>query len=387
MRPEIVLGVRPDFESRCQGLKRTGKGPLKQRDGHVRDGRRVLATLILCAAAGSVTGAAFAQSPDTTSPAPFTPEWARAQELSAIAARRASPTPEAPLPQAAVPARQTAGARNATSRLNGAAPAPAPSPLAAGAALYDARPTATTYAIAEEPRAAFGPRVDFLDDTRPVERIEGRRLGEIAAIERRDIWREGDGHTDRLRLTTRGGLRRADGAPVLPTALDSAAFDIDSYDVSYTRGWEAARGYTASGLEVTLTPHAGVGVGDSGGTAEAGATLRIGSGMDNVAPKGSERFGDRARWYVYAAGSGRAVGYNFARTRDGDYARSGMSHDSGSFLGDASIGVAYRKGDMQGSFGVVYREIEAEGLRGGEGFDRDVSEGLVAFQLSIKPNH
>ena len=62
-----------------------------------------------------------------------------------------------------------------------------------------------------------------------------------------------------------------------------------------------------------------------------------------------------------------------------------MSHDSGSFLGDASVGVAYRRGDMQGSFGVVYREIKAEGLRGGEGFDRDVTEGLVAFQLSIKP--
>ena len=297
---------------------------------------------------------------------------------------------------------QVASARNATSRLNSGGALPAQTYSTTTSSAYvasddvaygdDRNRTAllnAPYASAE-PEAAFGPAVDFRDDLRAAERFDtrsqgGATLGGVAAIERRDIWREGDGHSDRLRLTTRGALRRADGAPVLPTALDSAGFDVDSYDVSYTRGWQAARGYTASGLEVTLTPHAGVGMGDSGGTAEAGATLRIGSGMDNVAPKGSERFGDRARWYVYAAGSGRAVGYNFARTRDGEFTRSGMSHDSGSFLGDASIGVAYRKGDMQGSFGVVYREIEAEGLRGGEGFDRDVSEGLVAFQLSIKP--
>ena len=80
------------------------------------------------------------------------------------------------------------------------------------------------------------------------------------------------------------------------------------------------------------------------------------------------------------------MGYNFARTRDGDYARSGYTQDKGSFLGDASIGVAYRKGDMQTSFGVVYREIDAgKGLRGMNGLDTDVSEGLLAFQLSIRP--
>ncbi|MFN3353163.1 MAG: DUF2219 domain-containing protein, partial [Brevundimonas sp.] len=92
----------------------------------------------------------------------------------------------------------------------------------------------------------------------------------------------------------------------------------------------------------------------------------------------------RSRWYLYAAGSGRAVGYNFARTRDGDYARSGVTHDSGAFLGDASVGVAWRRGAVQSSVGVVYREIDASELRG-DSFDKDVSEGLLAFQFSIKP--
>ncbi len=207
----------------------------------------------------------------------------------------------------------------------------------------------------------------------------------FAASTTRDVWHEGEGYSDRLRLRTRGLVRRADGSPLPVTPMDQAAFDTDGYDLSYTRGWPVARGYTASGLEVSLTPHAGIGVGDRGGRAEAGATLRIGSAAQRLVPQGSAAFGERARWYIYAAGSGTAVGYNFARNRDGDYARSGVSHDSGVFLGDASIGVALRRGDMQGSFGVVYREIEAKGVWGGGGIDNDVSEGLIAFQLSIKP--
>ncbi|MDZ4365185.1 lipid A-modifier LpxR family protein, partial [Brevundimonas sp.] len=144
---------------------------------------------------------------------------------------------------------------------------------------------------------------------------------------------------------------------------------------------------TPSGLEVSVTPHAGFGVGNRGGSAEAGATVRIGRDLDRLVPEGQDAFGERGRWYIYAAGSGRAVGYNFARNRDGDYARSGYSHDSGVFLGDAQLGVAWRRGDMQSSFGVIYREIEPEGLRVGSrsGIDTDVSEGLIAFQLSIKP--
>lgn len=207
----------------------------------------------------------------------------------------------------------------------------------------------------------------------------------LAVTTRQDVWLQGSDFDDRLRLRTIGTLRRADGAPIPLTPTDRAALDAEAYDVSYVRGWRSATAYTASGLEVSLTPHAGIGLGSRGGSAEAGATLRIGQGLSDMVPEGQDAFGDRGRWYIYAAGSGRAVGYNFARDRDGDYARSGVSHDSGSFLGDASVGVAWRRGDMQSSFGLVYREVEAEGLRAGRDFDSDVSEGLIAFQLSIKP--
>lgn len=229
---------------------------------------------------------------------------------------------------------------------------------------------------------AFGPAIEF--QTAPL--VTSDKAPTWTVSTRRDVWHDGPGYSERLSLNTRGSLRRADGSPLPLTPLDRAALEVEAYDVRYTRGWSMARGYTDSGLEVSLTPHAGVGIGTRGGSAEAGATLRIGGDLGRMVQDGSEAFGERARWYVYAAGSGTAVGYNFARDRDGDFTRSGVSHDSGSFLGDASIGVALRKGDVQGSFGVVYREVKAEGLRGGAGFDRDVTEGLVAFQLSIKPD-
>ncbi|MDI1327715.1 MAG: DUF2219 family protein [Brevundimonas sp.] len=205
------------------------------------------------------------------------------------------------------------------------------------------------------------------------------------AASSRDVWFDHAGYDDRLRLRTEGSVRRLDGSPLPPGPLDPATFDAEHYDLTYTRGWTERLGQTASGLDVTLTPHVGVGVGSRGGTTEAGATLRIGRGIEKLVPDGGDAFGERPRWYLYAAGSGRAVGYNFARNRDGDFARSGVSQDSGNFLGDASLGVAMRRGPVHSSLSVVYREIETEGLRAGHGVDTDVSEGLIAFQLSIKP--
>ena len=220
---------------------------------------------------------------------------------------------------------------------------------------------------------------------RPVTVSDAREVSSTWAATNSDIWYEGGAYSDRLRLRTEGRVRRADGSPLPPGPLDPAAYDAEHYDLTYTRGWTETLGQTGNGLDVTLTPHLGVGVGSRGQVTEAGATLRIGRNLGRLVPEGEDAFGERARWYVYAAGSGRAVGYNWARNRDGDFARSGVSHDSGAFLGDASIGVALRRGAVQSSVGLVYREIEAAGLRAGHGVDTDVSEGLIAFQLSIKP--
>ncbi len=212
-----------------------------------------------------------------------------------------------------------------------------------------------------------------------------RERGSPWAASNRDVWFESGVYDDRLRLRTEGPVRRVDGSPLPPGPLDPAAYDAEHYDLTFTRGWTGTLARTASGLDVTLSPHLGVGVGSRGSTTEAGATLRIGPDLDQLMPAGEATFGQRPRWYLYAAGSGRAVGYNWARTRDGDFARSGISHDTGAFMGDASLGVAIRQGPVQSSFGLIYRELGPEGMRVGEGVDTDVTEGVIAFQLSIKP--
>lgn len=201
----------------------------------------------------------------------------------------------------------------------------------------------------------------------------------------RDVWFDNGAFDDRLRLQTEGPVRRVDGSPLPPSPLDPAAYQVAHYDLTYTRLWTETLVRTPSGLALTITPHVGLGVGTQGGTTEAGATLRVGRDIDRMVPEGETAFGERPRWYLYAAGSGRAVGYNWARNRDGDFDRSGVSRDTGSFMGDASLGLAMRRGSIHSSFGLVYREIETEGVRAGYGLDTDVSEGLVAFQLSIKP--
>lgn len=234
-------------------------------------------------------------------------------------------------------------------------------------------------------RFADSGRPDYAEGDRWVGYAPSRDRVSPWAASSRDVWFETADFDDRLRLRTEGVVRRADGSPLPPGPLDPAAYEAEHYDLTYTRGWTETLGQTGSGLDVTLTPHLGFGVGSRGGATEAGATLRIGPNLDRLVPDGGAAFGERPRWYLYAAGSGRAVGYNFARNRDGDFARSGVSHDSGSFLGDASLGVAMRRGPVHGSMALVYREIEVREMRGGHGIDTDVTEGLLAFQLSIKP--
>lgn len=194
-----------------------------------------------------------------------------------------------------------------------------------------------------------------------------------------------ESHVDRLSVRQQGWLMLARGGPELDGNPAQTELVTENIDVRYTRAWNHTLARSEDGMELAIEPHAGVEIGSQGGAAVAGATLRLGRDLDDMVADGSETFGDRQRWYVFAAGSGRAVGYNWARSGDGSYARSGMSQDEGTFVGDATLGVAVRRGAVQGSVGVVYREVEIDGLRGINGMRTDVGEGVVGFQLSIKP--
>jgi len=222
----------------------------------------------------------------------------------------------------------------------------------------------------------------------PPVQVERENDLSLWAATERTVWTEtADGGRERLRLRTRGTLKREDGSPLPPGPLDRAAVSAEDMDVTLTREGRPAVLASGGDVAVTLTPHVGLGVGSRGGSAEAGATLKIGPDLDRLVPEGREAFGERSRWYLFAAGTGRAVGYNFARNRDGEYARSGYSTDGGVYLGDASLGVAWRKGDLQTSVGVVYRELDPGALVHPGNLGENVSEGILAFSLSIKPEN
>jgi hypothetical protein len=94
-------------------------------------------------------------------------------------------------------------------------------------------------------------------------------------------------------------------------------------------------------------------------------------------------FGQRGRWYLFAAASGRAVGMNMLHGDQG-WNRAGWSTDQTSTLtGDAQVGVGWRKGDLQTSFGYIHREVKGQNMLFGVDPKAD---SVVAFSLSIRPH-
>lgn len=196
------------------------------------------------------------------------------------------------------------------------------------------------------------------------------------------------GAVDTLRLSVGGGLRSPSG---LPHNLDNrtAQFDADAYEIAVTRDWAPVR-FDAGALDVNLTPHTGLGVSSAGGQAEAGATLTVGQKRDDeavdrlndIGVRDGAAYGDRGRWYLFAAASGRAVGLNMLHNGEG-WNRDGWTTDrASSLIGDAHVGVGWRKGAMQTSFGYIHREVKGEHMIFGQ---ETKDDSMLAFSLSIKP--
>jgi hypothetical protein len=252
---------------------------------------------------------------------------------------------------------------------------------------------------ASEPAASRLMNAAFAPDSQP--RTDDDPL---AALLERESYRQGVGPvrwtTNQFKLkTTAGGavdsVRVSVGGPLrtpggVPLNLDRAQFDAEAYEVSVIRDWPEAVRFGAGKYDLALTPHAGVGVSNAGGQAEAGATLTLGQRTskaveDRLKSMGLQdggAFGDKGRWYLFAAASGRAVGMNVLRN-EGDWDRAGWSTDpSSKLVGDAHVGVAYRKGPMQTSFGYIHREVKGEHMLFGQTTRED---SMVALSLSIKP--
>lgn len=200
------------------------------------------------------------------------------------------------------------------------------------------------------------------------------------------------GPIDSVRVSMAGVAKTAAIAPLTLVRPDADAYELRDVDVTVTRGWPAAVSLQGRKFALDVTPHAGVGFSGAGGSAEAGATVRLGKKKnmgDRVndalgVREGDEAFGDRGRWYIFAAASGRAVGLNMLRGQNGDWTRAGLSQDVTSrLIGDSQAGVAWRRGAMQASLGYIHREIRAkEGIMGLATQKDDV----VALSFSLKPH-
>ena len=201
---------------------------------------------------------------------------------------------------------------------------------------------------------------------------------------------EGDRAVDSVRVSV---ASVAQAGATRPLALvrpdDGDSFEDRDVDVTVTRGWPAAVSLGSGKYALDVTPHAGLGVGGAGGSAEAGATVRFGKKMgdrvvNSLGVNDGRQFGDRGRWYVFAAASGQAVGLNMLRNSEGDWNRAGFTTDNNSkLIGDGQAGVAWRKGAMQASFGYVHRSIKAKDQIMGMATQKDE---MVAFSFSLKPH-
>lgn len=172
--------------------------------------------------------------------------------------------------------------------------------------------------------------------------------------------------------------------------ISRAPYDATGFGLSYTRDWPDAMQFNAGRYGLAVSPHAGLALTNDGAVPEAGAMVRLSSGDPSIEDRlgglvaDGRRYGDQGRWYLFAAASGRTVGLNMTRADDG-WSQAGWSTDRTSKLvGDGQLGLAYRKGAMQASFGYVYREIKIE--NGPLGADTDVSDSMAAFNLTLKPN-
>jgi hypothetical protein len=202
---------------------------------------------------------------------------------------------------------------------------------------------------------------------------------------------ESGGGVDSVRVSL-GSVARARGAVISarPDGLDDPA--PEAFDLQYIHGWPSALKWSAAGYALDVSPHAGLGVSNAGGSAEAGAMIRFGTDLGaSVARKmglhqvDSSTYGNRGRWYLFVAASGQAVGLNMTPGAPGLPRNSWSAETTSAMISDAQAGIGWRKGTMQASVGYVHREIETHGTDYNRINPSRINDSMVAFSLSIHP--
>jgi len=171
--------------------------------------------------------------------------------------------------------------------------------------------------------------------------------------------------------------------------IDPARTGDRQVDVEYERAWPGMWNGAAGRYLVDVTPKAGVGYGAAGGSIGGGAMVRVMSPradarvVDRLAKWGvveGERFGGAGRWYLFAAASGRAVGFSMAPGM-----QNAWTTDPAALVSDAQVGVGWRKGDTQTSIGYMVRRVRVNDRFAHQFADVPGSDQVVGLSFSYKP--
>jgi Uncharacterized protein conserved in bacteria (DUF2219) len=174
--------------------------------------------------------------------------------------------------------------------------------------------------------------------------------------------------------------------PAYLTAADEGAINL---------GDRSPLSLSGGGYDFTFVPQGAVDAGSGGASAQAGAMLRVGADVQGRVMAGLNKLGmhtvsgadleNRGRVYLFAAYSGREVGFNIARGSQGGLQRLGWSAEGASTLvSDAQAGFGWRKGTMQASLGYVHRDVSSGSDNGfGNVGMQKLSDNMVAFTFSL----
>jgi hypothetical protein len=138
--------------------------------------------------------------------------------------------------------------------------------------------------------------------------------------------------------------------------------------VTYEGSFDSPGG--ADGLDLGLSPRAGVSIGDDGPAARAGATVRLGQYL-------SEFESDRPAWWFFAGADRQAVLYDPGQGFD---VRGALAMQPYAMIGDAQAGVAVRVRGVDLSVAYVHRETRYALPQQ----DWETTEGFAAFSLTLK---
>ena len=158
-------------------------------------------------------------------------------------------------------------------------------------------------------------------------------------------------------------------ADIAGSDLDPAGRSARRMTLRYENAFDSPGG--PEGLDVGVSPRAGVSIGQDGPGAEAGATVRLGQYLD-------EGFGqDRPAWWFFAGADQQALMYDPGAGFD---MRNALAMGPYATVGDAQAGIAARFGGADISFAYIQRETRY--ALPNESWE--TSEGFAAFSLTLR---